>query len=288
MRASNDSSTGVREAGVELRPVATHQVNRRSAHRTVRAARSERGPRSGRRTSRGGRPGAVSASAARGNGRASAGLLTIGESVPSKSDVTSRRAVAAAVSSARTRSAGSSHRRSRIPRVAALLPTGQILGCSPSPMSSRIARSSRLLTSVAEARRVNQASRFDSQTSEITRAMWYWSSVGLALAHRAGEHRVHQLADVIDLTRGRRVGEHERARHGLGQQRVALHGAVEPADHHVEPLVRGAACQRRAIGLGVDALELAAERRHQEVHLRREVPYSVPTATSARSATARI
>ena len=35
-----------------------------------------------------------------------------------------------------------------------------------------------LLTSVAEARRVSQASRFDSHTSEITRAMWNWSSVG--------------------------------------------------------------------------------------------------------------
>ncbi len=49
---------------------------------------------------------------------------------------------------------------------------------SVSPINNRTARSSRLLTSVAEARRVSQASKLDSQTSEITRAMWYWSSVG--------------------------------------------------------------------------------------------------------------
>ncbi|COX36852.1 Uncharacterised protein [Mycobacterium tuberculosis] len=39
-----------------------------------------------------------------------------------------------------------------------------------------------MLTSVAEARRVSHASRFDNHTSEITRAMWYWSSVGSPLA----------------------------------------------------------------------------------------------------------
>ena len=47
-----------------------------------------------------------------------------------------------------------------------------------SPINNRTARSSRLLTSVAEARRVSHASRLDNHTSEITRAMWYWSSVG--------------------------------------------------------------------------------------------------------------
>ena len=51
----------------------------------------------------------------------------------------------------------------------------------------------------------------------------------------------------------------------------ALHRAVELADHQIEPLVRRAAGQRGTVGLGVDALELPAERRYQQVHLRREV-----------------
>ena len=53
---------------------------------------------------------AISAAAAAGSGRASAGLLTIGASVPSKSEVTSRRGVRRAASSARCRSAGSTPR----------------------------------------------------------------------------------------------------------------------------------------------------------------------------------
>ncbi len=44
-----------------------------------------------------------------------------------------------------------------------------------------------------------------------------------------------------------------------------------------------------AVGLGVDALELPAQGRHQQVHLRTgSSGTGVPTATSARSATARI
>jgi hypothetical protein len=93
----------------------------------------------------------------------------------------------------------------------------------------------------------------------------------LAVAHGAGEHAVHQLSDVINLAGGRRVGEHERARHGFGQQGVALHGTVELADHDVEPLIRGAAREGGSIGLGVDALEFAAQGRHQQMDLRREV-----------------
>ena len=58
------------------------------------------------------------------------------------------------------------------------------LGCSPSPMSSRTARSSRLLTSVAEARRVSQASRLTA-TSEITRGDVVLVLGGFAVGHRA-------------------------------------------------------------------------------------------------------
>ena len=57
-------------------------------------------------------------------------------------------------------------------------PALDLINFRVSPINNRTARSSRLLTSVADARRVSQASRFDNHTSEITRAMWYWSSVG--------------------------------------------------------------------------------------------------------------
>jgi hypothetical protein len=76
---------------------------------------------------------------------------------------------------------------------------------------------------------------------------------------------------VINLTGRRRVGEHERAGHGLGQQGVALHRPVQLSDHEAQPLIRRAARQRRPVGLGVDSLELPAERGHQQVHLGREV-----------------
>ena len=146
------------------------------------------------------------------------------------------------------------------------------MALSPLPISSRTARSSRLLTSVAEARRVSQASRFDSPHFGDHPGDVVLVFGRFAVAHRAGEHRVDELLDVIDLTGRGGVGEDVGARHGLGQQRIALHRAVEFADHEVQPLVGRAAGQRGAVGLGVDSLELPAQRRDQQMHLRREIP----------------
>ncbi len=92
------------------------------------------------------------------------------------------------------------------------------------------------------------------------------------VAHRAGEHRVDQLLDVINLTGRRRVGEDVGPGHGLGEQRIALHRAVEFADHEAEPLIRRPAGQAGAVGLGVDPLEFPAQRRDQQMHFRGEIP----------------
>ena len=90
---------------------------------------------------------------------------------------------------------------------------------------------------------------------------------GFAVAHSAGEHRVDDLLDVVDLAGGRCVGEDVGARHRLGQQRVSLHCTVEFAHHETQPMVGSCAGQRRPVGLGVDALELPAQRGNQQVHL---------------------
>ena len=104
--------------------------------------------------------------------------------------------------------------------------------------------SSRSATSLAEARRVTHATRFASHTSLMTREMASCSSVGLAVGERAREHPVHQPADRVDLGRGRRVGEHERPGHRLGELRIALHALGDPAEDEHQPVVRR--CRRAA------------------------------------------
>jgi hypothetical protein len=94
----------------------------------------------------------------------------------------------------------------------------------------------------------------------------------LAVAHRSREHRVDDLLGVINFTGRRRVGEDIGTGHRLGQQRIALHRAIEFADHEIQPLVGRPPCQGGAVGLGVDAFELPAQRGHQQVHLGGEIP----------------
>src|SRR5215470_1586352 len=60
----------------------------------------------------------------------------------------------------------------------------------------------------------------------------------LALVHGPGQHPLHQPRDRVDLGRRARVGEHERPGHGLGEHRLALHGAGDPAQYEQHPLVR--------------------------------------------------
>ncbi len=89
--------------------------------------------------------------------------------------------------------------------------------------------------------------------------------------HRPGEHRLHQQRDPIDLRAGRGVGEGERARHRLGEVRVALQAAGDPAEHEQHAFVGAVAGNGRAVHLLLRALQLDREARHQQVDLRREV-----------------
>ena len=96
--------------------------------------------------------------------------------------------------------------------------------------------------------------------------------VGFPVAHGPGEHAVDDLLNMVHFAGRRSVGEDVGARHRLGQQRVALHRPVELAHHEVQPVVRSAAADGRAVGLGINAFELPTQGGHQEVNLRREVP----------------
>ena len=250
------SSTSWDEAGVELGAVAADQMHGGGIADSV-AQHAERAP-GDQRDGGGGQVGQRRrAAAASGSGRASAGLLTIGARVPSKSQVTSSRGV----------------RGDRVERAHAGRPEARTVDLRVLAVADeQTHRQIQPLADVGRRGPPGQPGQQVGQPDIRDDARDVVLVLGrFAVTHGAGEHRVHQLADVINLAGRRRVGEHERAGHGLGQQRIALHRPVELADHEVEPLIRRAAGQRGAVGLGVDALELPAERRHQQVHLRREV-----------------
>ncbi len=181
---------------VELGAVAADHGARSTASPTAPAARQGAAGDQGGRRCRAGRTSAIERLGSRARGRASAGLLTIGARVPSKSEVISSRGSVCGPSSASWSSTRKAHpSRSWVcpRRRSAVAPRG----------------SSRLLTSVADGppgqpgQQVRQPHLGDDPGDVVL-------VLGrLAVAHRPGEHRVHQLADVVDLARGRGVGEDE-------------------------------------------------------------------------------